>query len=198
MGLGSTPWLRILTRSEIRAAISRRPSLTLARGAIVQRRQRLLESQKLAAELGIPIPKLPTATSGTFKPEPVLEEGEYQHILDIIEGMVRVMERSPRALQNIDKETLRTNFLVQLNGHYEGQATGETFNYQSKTDVLIRSGDRNIFIAECKFWGGPAKLPRFRKSSRTIRTIRRTRAAAERQASATHFATRTTRPRLFT
>ncbi len=25
-------------------------------------------------------------------------------------------------------------------------------------DVLIRSGDRNIFIAECEFWGGPLKL----------------------------------------
>jgi hypothetical protein len=23
---------------------------------------------------------------------------------------------------------------------------------------MIRSGDRNIFIAECKFWNGPAKL----------------------------------------
>ena len=69
-----------------------------------------------------------------------------------------VMERSPKAFHDIDEEALRTHFLVQLNGHYEGQATGETFNYQGKTDILIRSGDRNIFIAECKFWGGPAKL----------------------------------------
>src|SRR5882762_11631396 len=68
------------------------------------------------------------------------------------------MERSPKAFHDIDEETLRTFFLVPLNSHYEGQATGETFNYQGKTDILIRSGDRNIFIAECKFWGGPAKL----------------------------------------
>ena len=47
---------------------------------------------------------------------------------------------------------------MQLNGNYEGQATGETFNYQGKTDILIRSGDRNIFVGECKFWNGPAKL----------------------------------------
>ena len=47
---------------------------------------------------------------------------------------------------------------MQLNGHYEGHATGETFNYQGKTDILIRSGNRNIFIAECKFWGGPVKM----------------------------------------
>jgi hypothetical protein len=103
-------------------------------------------------------PKMPPATVGTFKPEPVLEEAEYQHILEVIEGMVKVMERSPKAFHDIDEEALRMHFLVPLNGHYEGQATGETFNYQGKTDILIRSGDRNIFIGECKFWNGPLKL----------------------------------------
>jgi len=72
--------------------------------------------------------------------------------------MVKVMERSPKAFDGLDEEGIRSHFLVQLNGHYEGQATGETFNYQGKTDILIRSGDRNIFIAECKFWGGPQML----------------------------------------
>jgi hypothetical protein len=101
---------------------------------------------------------MPPATTGSFKPEPILEEAEYQHILDVIDGMVKVMERSPKAFHGIDEEALRTHFLVPLNGHYEGQATGETFNYQGKTDIMIRSGDPNIFIAECKFWDGPAKL----------------------------------------
>lgn len=58
----------------------------------------------------------------------------------------------------MDEESIRSHFLVQLNGHYEGQATGETFNYQGKTDILIRSEGKNIFIAECKFWSGPKKL----------------------------------------
>jgi hypothetical protein len=149
-----------------------------ARTAINSRREKLLANHNLVAGLGIALkhrpgtattytapdvkrkiaPKLPPATAGAFKPEPTLEEAEYQHILDVIESMVRVMERSPKAIHNIDEEGLRTHFLVQLNGHYEGQATGETFNYQGKTDILIRSGDRNIFIAECKFWHGPAKL----------------------------------------
>ncbi len=151
---------------------------TQARTAITQRREKLLASQNVVAGLGIPMkrragvpmtytapevkrkiaPKLPPATTGAFKPEPVLEESEYQHILDVIESMVKVMERSPKAFHTIDEEALRTHFLVQLNGHYEGQATGETFNYQGKTDILIRSGDRNAFLAECKFWGGPVKL----------------------------------------
>ena len=53
--------------------------------------------------------------------------------------MAQVMERSPSAFSTMDEESLRSHFLVQLNGHYEGQATGETFNYEGKTDILIRS-----------------------------------------------------------
>jgi hypothetical protein len=148
-----------------------------ARQAVDQRRSKLLQNRNLVAGLGIPLkprldvatyvapevkrrvaPKLPPATSGAFTPEPVLDEAQYQHILNVLEHMVKVMERSPKAFQSLDEESLRTHFLVQLNGHYEGQATGETFNYQGKTDLLIRSGDRNIFIAECKFWGGASRL----------------------------------------
>jgi hypothetical protein len=72
--------------------------------------------------------------------------------------MAQVMERSPSAFVSMDEESLRSHFLVQLNGHYEGQATGETFNYEGKTDILIRSDGKNIFVAECKFWGGSKKL----------------------------------------
>ena len=83
---------------------------------------------------------------------------DYEHILSVLSNMVEVMERSPSAFKGMNEEDLRTHFLVQLNGHYEGQATGETFNYEGKTDILIRADGRNIFIAECKFWTGPAGL----------------------------------------
>ena len=43
---------------------------------------------------------------------------------------------------------------MQLNGHFQGDATGETFNYEGKTDILIKVDGRNIFIGECKFWTG--------------------------------------------
>lgn len=78
--------------------------------------------------------------------------------MSVIHNMARVMEYSPSAFARMDEESLRFHFLVQLNGHYLGQATGETFNYQGKTDILIRSEGKNIFVAECKFWGGPKKL----------------------------------------
>ena len=43
-------------------------------------------------------------------------------------------------------------FWFELNGHYEGGASGETFNYEGKTDILIRVQGKNIFIAECEYW----------------------------------------------
>lgn len=62
---------------------------------------------------------------------------------------------SPDAFKTMDEEALRQHFLVQLNGQFEGNATGETFNMSGKTDILLREGERNVFIAECKFWKGP-------------------------------------------
>jgi hypothetical protein len=72
--------------------------------------------------------------------------------------MASVIERSPAAFEKMEEEHLRFLFLVPLNGHYEGQATGETFNFDGKTDILIRVQGRNIFIAECKFWTGSKGL----------------------------------------
>jgi hypothetical protein len=99
-------------------------------------------------------PKLPPASNAPFKPEPVLEEAHYKHILDVISNMTLVMERSPTAFAEMGEEDIRQHYLVQLNGHFEGQATGETFNHQGKTDILIRVNGKNIFVAECKFWRG--------------------------------------------
>jgi hypothetical protein len=75
-----------------------------------------------------------------------------------MKNMVSVMEQSPSAFEQMNEEHLRTRFLVQLNAQYEGKATAETFNYQGKTDILLRSQERNVFIAECKFWKGAKSL----------------------------------------
>ena len=145
---------------------------------ISARREKLLQDRGLVERLGFPlrsrdgvpttfvasevkrriVPQLPPATAEPFKPEPALGMDDYEHILSVLSNMVMVMERSPRAFKDMGEEDLRTHFLVHLNGHYEGQATGETFNYEGKTDILIRADGRNIFIAECKFWKGPSGL----------------------------------------
>lgn len=146
--------------------------------AIESRREKLLANQNLVSSLGFALkenpnspqtytapsirrkltPTPPPASAKPYKPEPSLSSSDYSHILDVIQNMSHVMERSPAAFKSMDEEALRTHFLVQLNGHYEGQATGETFNYVGKTDILIRQDGKNIFIGECKFWGGSKKL----------------------------------------
>ena len=72
--------------------------------------------------------------------------------------MALAMERSPRTFSKLKEEEIRDFFLIILNAHYEGQATGETFNYGGKTDILIRVEGKNVFIAECKFWRGEKTL----------------------------------------
>jgi hypothetical protein len=89
-----------------------------------------------------------------FKPEPALSDEDYENILRIMQSMVHVMERSPRAFSQLQEEDLRTHFLIQLNGQYEGFATGETFNFKGKTDIYIPFEGNAVFIAECKFWNG--------------------------------------------
>jgi hypothetical protein len=144
-----------------------------ALGRISARRDRLQKSSAAAAALGYPVrrregaaqtyavpevkrklpPKMPPVSTG--KPEPALDDANYEHILAVIGNMVDVMERSPSAFRKMREEDLRQHFLVQLNGQFEGQATGETFNFEGKTDILIRVDGKNIFIGECKFWEGP-------------------------------------------
>ena len=97
----------------------------------------------------------PSVPKGKFTPEPIIEQEVYEHILGVLRSMSLVIERNPNSFASLDEEAIRTHFLLQLNGHYEGVATGETFNSSGKTDILVRVDDRNVFIAECKFWDGP-------------------------------------------
>jgi hypothetical protein len=150
----------------------------LIRNEIQARKKRLLAADDMVATLGLKLKRRSDAPeinivpmkrrtpriqeisvpSQPFKPEYALEMDDYEEILRIISSMVHVMERSPNAFVGMDEESLRTHFLVQLNGQWEGQATGETFNATGKTDILIRAGDRNVFIAECKVWKGPKEF----------------------------------------
>jgi hypothetical protein len=100
----------------------------------------------------------PAVTGEKYAPEPVFDDKEYEFTLSVLRSMSLVIERNPESFRSLDEEAIRDHFLLQLNGHYEGGATGETFNRSGKTDILIRAGDRNVFIAECKFWGGQKRF----------------------------------------
>lgn len=148
-----------------------------ARQAAQRRRDKVLADHELAARLGVPLRRredaAPTYATPAVRytavlpapagaqaqpPEPVVLPEEYERILGIVRGMALVLERSPKAFAGMREEDIRQQFLVQLNGQYQGGATGETFNAEGKTDILVRDGNRNVFIAECKFWGGPKLL----------------------------------------
>lgn len=153
----------------------------VAKARIQSRREKLVAAQGAAASMGFKLreragprtfaapevrrkvaatarPAPPPGSSATYTPEPALADSDYEHIISVISSMAMVIERSPAAFERMEEEHLRFLFLVPLNGHYEGQATGETFNFEGKTDVLIRIQGRNIFIAECKFWKGAKGL----------------------------------------
>ena len=145
---------------------------------VKNRKDKIIADLGLANSLGLPIkrssdiPKTysiqvprkitsferPTASTERYVQEPALPDSEYEHILEIIKSMSLVMERSPSSFSHLSETQIRDQFLMILNSHYEGQATGETFNASGKTDILIRHDNKNIFIAECKFWKGEKEL----------------------------------------
>ena len=150
----------------------------VVRQFVVSRKKKLLDDLGLVKSLEIPVKRsdsvpetyampivrrktgieLPQVKDERFSPEPVLSEEIYGDILEKISGMSLVMERNPETFRKLVEEEIRNHFLMVLNAHYEGKATGETFNHTGKTDILIRHEDKNVFIAECKFWEGEKKL----------------------------------------
>jgi len=164
-------WLRWI-RSDVDAFNQRLEGV--ARKALSDRRARAQEADALATSVGFPIRQrenAPNTYSVPLKPksaapafpeatvwdpaEPTLPAKQYEAILSILRNMVHVMERSPGTFANLSEEAIRTHFLVQLNGQFDGDATAEAFNYKGKSDIRLPYQDGFLFIAECKFWTGP-------------------------------------------
>jgi len=53
---------------------------------------------------------------------------------------------------------LRDVLLSSLNAVFRGAATGETFQGLGKIDIHLRVSEGEVFVAELKFWSGPAAL----------------------------------------
>jgi hypothetical protein len=83
---------------------------------------KVLVARPIAIDLGVVARKL-------FR---TVEEAQFdiKNVMSTIErvNMGTMLERSPSAFAGMGEEHLRDHFLVQLNGHFEGNATGETFN----------------------------------------------------------------------
>jgi hypothetical protein len=91
-------------------------------------------------------------------PEPTLSKEMYLNILKIINDMGKEFERKPSVYSSKGEEDLRDHFLMLLEPHFDGSATGETFNKTGKTDILLRYEGANVFVAECKFWRGKSSF----------------------------------------
>ena len=148
----------------------------IARRTIVDRRRRVLVDHTHLDDIGIPVrrrgdapktyaapgivrraPPAPVAKPAAPRAsEPTMVGTLYEHTLGLIRSWGKAVERTPAPYINAEEETLRDALLPMLNSHYEGAATGETFNASGKIDILIRIEDRSLFIGECKWWSGPA------------------------------------------
>ncbi|MBN9151526.1 MAG: hypothetical protein J0H56_08920 [Micrococcales bacterium] len=93
-----------------------------------------------------------------YKDEPALTEAQYEDAISVVESTLLAMERTPSVASGKDEEELRDQILVQLNGTFQGNATGETFIQAGKTDILVRVEDRHVFVGECKWWTGEKAL----------------------------------------
>ena len=146
-----------------------------ARAAIQARRDRVRQAYDRLAETGIPLreagggqpktyiadvlvrrpsPTIPKASTEAVPLEPVLADERFEHILEVIRGTAEAMERSPATYAGMGEEDRRQVLVAALNTHYRGQTTAEAFNFNGKTDILVRHEDRNLFIGECKIWSG--------------------------------------------
>jgi hypothetical protein len=145
-----------------------------AKTFLSERKNQILQNLGFAKSLGIPfqednnLPKpypiplkaetititKPESPHERFETEPAIDQANYEKILETISHMSLAMERNPRTFSKLSEGEIRDFFLIVLNSHFKGQATGETFNNRGKTDILLRVEDKNAFIAECKFWKG--------------------------------------------
>jgi hypothetical protein len=145
--------------------------------AVQARRERLKTQDGLANALGIPLKKregtpdilsiavkrklvrpLSAIPKEGSKRERDIAEEDYEFILSVIRHEGRTFEATPKTYAIHVEEELRDILLAHLNGHYQGDATGETFRKNGKTDIRIEADSRAAFVAECKIWRGAKEI----------------------------------------
>jgi hypothetical protein len=114
-----------------------------------------------------------------------LDDSIYQRMIKTITKFGHALERRPRSAQPLihDEETIRDWLMFNLSTNYEAADGSELFiggeieNGNGKTDILVRYQNRNVFIAECKFWHGPKKFDKAIEQLLSYTTWRDTKAA---------------------
>lgn len=83
-----------------------------------------------------------------------ISDRDYVEILETIKHTGSTYERTPASYASMHEEDLRNTLLAALNATYKGDATGEAFRNNGKTDICIERENRAAFVAECKMWTG--------------------------------------------
>lgn len=149
----------------------------ILQSAVTDRRSRLGGIHSLAKALDIPVAARPGMPSLTPIPvakkvirelPPVADAKQqngfsitdqaYENILSAVRAQGRTFEKAPATFSRFHEEELRDVILGNLNTHFQGQATGETFRAKGKTDICIEQDNRAAFIGECKIWRGSKEL----------------------------------------
>ncbi len=87
--------------------------------------------------------------------EPSISIEIYNDITNTINNVGKQFERCPSVYAGKEEEHLRDHILMMLSSNFElGEATGETFNKNGKTDIMVKYKGNNVFVGECKFWKG--------------------------------------------
>jgi len=87
-----------------------------------------------------------------------ISDTHYENIKSIISLACISMEKTARTFSKLMEEELRDIILSNLNTHYQGTASGETFNKVGKTDIYIPFENKAAYVAECKVWHGSKKF----------------------------------------
>lgn len=90
--------------------------------------------------------------------EYAITNDDYENIKNIIVLACISMEKTACTFTKLSEEELRDVILSNLNTHYLGSASGETFNKTGKTDIYIPFGNKAAYIAECKIWHGSKRF----------------------------------------
>jgi len=106
-----------------------------------------------------PLPKLPVPPKTGLQPEPGITQEMYERILNVIRHEARTYETAPGTFTKLEEEELRDVILSHLNGHFQGEAAGEVFRRNGKTDICIQEKNRAAFVGECKVWHGAGQIP---------------------------------------
>lgn len=83
---------------------------------------------------------------------------DYENIKRVINLAGFSMEKTAKTFIKLSEEELRDIIISNLNTHYQGLASGETFSKAGKTDIHILFENKAAYVGECKIWHGEKNL----------------------------------------